>query len=137
MEKVILYTNGVAAGKLGPAVIGVSIEEADGKVVKEIVEAIGNATNEYAEYFAVVRALQIAEEIYGAKTRKLEFEIRLCHELVKQQLNNEAPIKDVSLIGHFIEIHNLGVASFPQVIMTQVSLASNQANQLVKESLAA
>lgn len=138
MEKITLYIGGLAKGNPGPAAIGVSMVDASGQVLKELSESIGNANNDYAEYFAVVRALQVAEEKFGAKTREKEFEIKLSNELVKKQLNNEEPIKNVSLIGHFIEIHNLGVASFPNVKLTHISPAQNQSvEKLISGILAA
>lgn len=136
MEKITIYTRGLAKGNLGPAAIAVLVVDATDKVLLQVVESIGNATNEYAEYFAVVRALQLVEESLGNKTRKIQFEIKLCNELIKKQLNNEEQIKDISLIGHFIEIHNLGVASFPNVILTLVSTEENiVTDKLVREAL--
>jgi ribonuclease HI len=136
MEKITIYTRGLATGSLGPAAISVSMVDSANKVLVQVAESIGNATNEYAEYFAVVRALQLAEENFGNKTREIHFEIKLCNELVKKQLNNEAEIKDISLIGHFIEIHNMGVVSFPHVSLTLVATQQNQeTDKLVREVL--
>jgi len=114
----------------------VQILDAKGKVLKEVSETIGNATNSYAEYFAVIRALQTCQEHFGKKTNKLQFEIKLDSELVKKQLSNESQIKDISLIGHFIEIYNLRVESFPNLTLTHLPREKNKnADRLVNKAL--
>lgn len=136
METITIFTCGGSRGNPGPAAVGVLILNAEGAVLMEVSETIGNATNDYAEYFAVIRALQVCQEHFGKKTNKLHFEIKLNSELVKKQLGSEAQIKDISLIGHFIEIHNLRVASFPNLTLTQVPRKQNKkADRLVNKAL--
>ena len=54
----LIHTDGGARGNPGPAGIGAVIRDADtGKVLEEISEYIGEATNNQAEYRAVIRAL--------------------------------------------------------------------------------
>lgn len=126
MKKVTIFTHGSAKENPGPAAIGVYIVDEDGKVLQEISEAIGNATNNYAEYFAVVRGLQALEELFGDKTKKIEFELKLSNEMVCKQLNARCQIKDVGLIGHFIEIFNIRVASFPNLTLIYIKQKSNK-----------
>lgn len=136
MEQITIFTRGSAKSDPGPAAIGVQIVGADGKVLKEVAEAIGNATNNYAEYFSVIRSLQTAEEMFGEKTKELQFELKLDSELVKKQLNGETQIKDVGLVGHFIEVHNMRVASFPNLKLTHIRRKCNkEAERLVNEVL--
>lgn len=136
METVTIFTDGGSRGNPGPAAIGVHIVDAKGKVLKEVSETIGNATNNYAEYFAVIRALQTVKELFGKKTKEMQFELKLDSELVKKQLNGEYQIKDVGLVGHFIEIHNLRVANFPHLKLTHVRREFNkEADRLVNEAL--
>lgn len=136
MEKITIYTDGGSRGNPGPAAVGAQILDADKKVLKEVSETVGNATNNYAEYFAVVRALQVAKEHFGKKTKEIEFELKLDSELVKKQLNNEYQIKEPGLVPLFIEIHNMRVASFPNLILTHVPRDQNkEADRLVNEAL--
>lgn len=136
METITIFTDGGSRGNPGPAAIGAQLVDAEGKVLTEVSETIGNATNNYAEYFAVVRALQAAKELYGKKTKEMQFELKLDSELVKKQLSGEYQIKDVGLIGHFIEIHNMRVASFPHLTFTHVRREFNkEADRLVNEAL--
>jgi len=136
METVTIFTDGGSRGNPGPAAVGAQILDANGKVLKEVSEKIGNATNNYAEYFAVIRALQSAKELFGKRTKELQFELKLDSELVKKQLNSEYQIKDIGLVPHFIEIHNLRVSSFPNLILTHVRRELNkEADRLVNEAL--
>jgi ribonuclease HI len=136
MEKITIFTDGGSRGNPGPAAVGAQIVAVDGKVLKEVSETIGNATNNYAEYFAVIRALQTAKEMFGKKTKEIQFELKLDSELVKKQLNGEYQIKEVGLVPHFIEIHNLRVSSFPHLTFTHVRREFNkEADRLVNEAL--
>ena len=73
METITIFTDGGSRGNPGPSAIGVYITDAEGKVVKEVSESIGNATNNFAEYQAVMRGLQIAKELFGKKTNEIQF----------------------------------------------------------------
>lgn len=136
MNTVTIFTDGGSRGNPGPAAVGVYIIDADNNVVKEVSETIGNATNNFAEYMAVVRGLQVAKDIYGKKTKETAFELKLDSELVKKQLNAEYQIKDAGLVPLFIEIHNLRVAAFPNLTLTHVRREFNkEADRLVNEAL--
>ena len=60
MKKLIIYTDGVCRGNPGPAGIGIVICDESGRVVKEHEEFIGTATNNIAEYRALITALELA-----------------------------------------------------------------------------
>jgi ribonuclease HI len=136
MQKIYIYTDGDSRGNPGPAAIGVYVTDAQGNMLREVAETIGNATNNFAEYQAVMRGLQIVQEMYGEKTKEIEFELCLDSELVKKQLNSEYQIKDASLVPYFIEIHNLRVSAIPNLTLTHVPREKNQAaDRLVNEAL--
>lgn len=136
MEKVICYTKGEARGNPGPAGVGVYIVDATGLVLKEHHEAIGNSSADFAEYYAVMVALQTLQTVYGATSTTMAFEIRLENEVVKQQLNAESPITNPGLVPMFIEIHNMSVANFPNLAFTLITPAENvEATHLVHEAL--
>lgn len=136
MEKIICYTDGGARGNPGPSAVGVYIETASGEMVAEAKQTIGNATNNFAEYNAVMVGLQTLKQLYGKATKTMEFELRLDSELVKKQLNAEYQIKEPGLVPMFIEIHNLRVANFPHLTLTHVPRAQNkEADRLVNEAL--
>jgi len=136
MKTITIYTDGGSRGNPGPAAIGVQIVDASGTVLKEVSEAIGNATNNFAEYQAVMRGLETLKQVLGKDTKTTEVEIRLDSELVKKQLNHEYQIKEPGLVPLFIAIHNLRVSSFPKLTLTHVPRAQNkEADRLVNEAL--
>lgn len=127
MEIITIYTAGVAKGNPGPASIGIEIDDANGKVLEEVSEMIGNATSNFAEYNALVKGLQIATDIFGKQTTELKFELKLSSELVKMQLNGELQINNPALVPQFIEIHNLRIISFPNLNIIHISESENKA----------
>lgn len=136
METIIAYTDGGARGNPGPAGIGVYITDQTGSVLKEVAESLGNATNNFAEYQAVMVALQTLRHMYGKRTKEMQFDVRLDSELVTKQLNNEYQIKEPGLVPQFIEIHNMRVASFPNITFTHVPREKNkEADRLANEAM--
>lgn len=131
-----MFTDGGARGNPGPAGIGVQIVDESGTVLKEVSQAIGNSTNNYAEYQAVMVGLQTLKQHFGKQTKDMEFEVKLDSELVKKQLNAEYQIKEPGLVPMFIEIHNLRVANFPQLTLTHIPREKNkEADRLANEAM--
>jgi ribonuclease HI len=62
-KALVLHVDGGARGNPGPAAIGVVISVPDGEVVEELAELIGPATNNVAEYRALLRGLERAREL--------------------------------------------------------------------------
>jgi len=126
MEKIIAFTDGGARGNPGPAGIGVYIQDEHGKMLKEVSQFLGNATNNFAEYNGVMVGLQTLKAMFGKKTKEMHFEIRMDSELVKKQLNGEYQIKEPGLVPYFIEIHNMRVSSFPNLTLTHIPREKNK-----------
>src|SRR3954469_4076943 len=59
-DLITAHIDGGARGNPGPAGFGVHIQDADGKVIAEISEFLGHQTNNYAEYSALLAALEYA-----------------------------------------------------------------------------
>jgi len=60
MDEIIIYTDGASRGNPGPAGIGVVLCTRKGEIIQEISEHLGTATNNIAEYTAVIRGLEAA-----------------------------------------------------------------------------
>jgi ribonuclease HI len=91
--KLIIHTDGGARGNPGPAGIGVVIEE-EGKTIAKIGKVIGNATNNVAEYTAVVEALK---EVKEKNYHPLTIDFFLDSTLVVNQLNGMFKVKEPHL----------------------------------------
>ena len=126
MRKLIIYTDGGARNNPGPAGIGAVFKAENRKIIFEISEYIGEATNNQAEYRAVIAALQKAREL-GAQ----ELEFYLDSELVVKQLNREYRVKDRDLAPLFLQIHNLSL-DFKKIIFCHIPREKNEeADRLV------
>lgn len=88
----VVHVDGGARGNPGPAAIGVVVSEPGGTVIDELGERIGVATNNVAEYRAVLAGLERAAAL-GAR----EVEIVNDSELVARQLTGAYKVKHPSM----------------------------------------
>jgi ribonuclease HI len=86
--KLTVHVDGGARGNPGPAAIGVVVSDPEGEVVDEVAERIGVATNNVAEYRALLRGVERAHAL-GAT----EVEIVNDSELVAKQLTGVYKVK--------------------------------------------
>ena len=119
-NKLIVYTDGGARGNPGPAGIGAVLYDEQKNIVAEISEYIGKATNNQAEYKAVIAAITKAKEL-GAK----ELDFYLDSELVVKQLNREYKVKNNGLAPLFVQIYN-AVLSFKKVTFSHIRREMNK-----------
>ncbi len=101
-EKIIIYTDGGSRGNPGKAGIGAVLKDENKKNIAEISKYLGIATNNQAEYTAVIYALK--------KAQKLNAQILECYldsELIVKQLKGEYKVKNKGLIPLFIELCRL------------------------------
>lgn len=126
-KKLTIYSDGGARGNPGPAGIGAALL-ADKKVVGTVSKYIGEATNNQAEYWAIIEALKKAKEL-GAE----EVECFLDSELVVKQLNQEYRVKDKDLGILFVKVWNLKInfkkISFHHIRREQNEMADKLANE--------
>ena len=102
--KLTIYSDGGARGNPGPAGIGAVIYDEAGQVIGEVSEYLGVATNNQAEYKALIAALKKAASLKAA-----EVVCYLDSELVVKQLNREYRVKDKDLAPLFLEVYNLSL----------------------------
>jgi ribonuclease HI len=86
--ELVLHVDGGARGNPGPAAIGVVISRPDGLVVEEVAETIGVATNNVAEYRALLRGLERAAAL-GAQTVRIVND----SELIARQVSGTYKVK--------------------------------------------
>lgn len=91
-KKLFLYTDGGSRGNPGPAGIGVVILDDKKKKIKEISRYIGEATNNIAEYNALVSGLEESVNM-GAR----EIIVYMDSELITRQLSGEYRVKDADI----------------------------------------
>jgi ribonuclease HI len=103
-EKLIINADGASRHNPGPAAIGATIKDTRGRLVASISKSIGRATNNQAEYKALIAALEKAIEIgratnnqaeYKALIAALEKAIEIGARQVDIQLDSELVVKQM------------------------------------------
>lgn len=135
-DRIVCYTDGGARGNPGPAGAGAVLAKADGAVIAELSQFLGNATNNFAEYAAVLLALKELKRRFGSKTKTLHIDMRMDSQLIQRQLAGEYQIKEPGLVPQFIEIHNMRVKDFPYITFTHVPREKNKdADRLANDAM--
>lgn len=128
--RLILHTDGAARGNPGPAGIGAVLTDGSGRTVATLAEGIGVATNNQAEYRAVIEGLRLAAE-RGAK-RVL---VRSDSKLLVEQLAGRFRVKNPTLQRLHQEVRAL-VRSFDRVNFEHVRRGENaDADALANEGV--
>lgn len=132
----LIHTDGGSRGNPGPAAIGVVIEEEGGMLKKEYGEYIGRATNNEAEYQAVIFALKKLKQLVGKETaRQAVIKVHVDSELVERQINNKYKILDKKIKLLFMDIWNLRM-DFGNVIFKHIPREDNHgADKMVNAAL--
>jgi ribonuclease HI len=130
--RVVVHVDGGARGNPGPAAIGAVVTSAadDGDVLAERGEYIGEATNNVAEYRALLLGLSLAHDV-GAN----EVDVVGDSELVARQIGGEYKVKSAALKPLFAEAMAT-LRSFDHWSVSNVPRAQNaRADELVNEAL--
>lgn len=129
MKKLVINTDGGSRNNPGPAGIGIVFSDENGEVVAKFKEYIGEATNNVAEYSALVYALNKAKDFEVD-----EIECRLDSELVVKQLNGEYKVKDPGMKKLYEQVQEL--IFFKPVKFVHVRREFNKlADKLVNEAI--
>lgn len=102
MDKIIIQTDGAARGNPGPAGIGGYIYLPSGERLLSFSEYIGEATNNVAEYSALLYALKQA-----VKYKALKVELKLDSELIVKQLQGIYKVKNEGLKPYYFSVKAL------------------------------
>lgn len=130
MDKLIIFSDGGARGNPGPAGTGAIIYNEDKQVVAEVSNFLGVATNNQAEYQALISALQKAVSL-GA----VEVACYLDSELVVRQLNREYKVKNKELAPLFLQVYNLSLG-FKKISFHHIPREQNkEADRLANEAM--
>jgi ribonuclease HI len=128
--KARLFTDGGSRGNPGPAAYAFVLEAEDGTVLDARGEAIGVATNNVAEYAALVAGLERAVEA-GVD----ELEVVSDSELMVKQMRGEYKVKNRALQDLFLDASRLA-RNIRRVTYTAVRREQNElADSLVNEAL--
>ncbi|MDZ7849319.1 MAG: ribonuclease HI [Halodesulfurarchaeum sp.] len=127
--RVYVYFDGACRGNPGPSAVGWVLVDGDG-IVDEGGETIGRATNNQAEYEALIRGLEVAVR-YGYD----EAEIRGDSELIVKQVSGAWNTNDPTLREYRVRVHEL-LSEFGEYAIKHVPRETNErADELANEAL--
>jgi ribonuclease H / adenosylcobalamin/alpha-ribazole phosphatase len=120
-DELLVWTDGGARGNPGPAGIGAVVTRPDGTRLAEIAEGIGWATNNVAEYRAVIAGLKRARALGARRVR-----LRADSLLLVQQLRGAWKVKNAGLQPLWNEAMRLA-RGFDRVVFEHVPRGRNRA----------
>lgn len=130
MDRVTVNVDGGARGNPGPAAIGVVVRDAGGEVLEERGEKIGRATNNVAEYRALLLGIERAAAL-GAS----ELELVGDSELIVRQVEGRYKVKDATMKELHGEVKK-ALAPFERWSIRHVRREQNaDADRLVNQAL--
>lgn len=130
MSTFVLYVDGASRGNPGEAAIGASLQNDSGEELDQVSLAIGMATNNCAEYRALIEGLKLAK-----KNGLVNLEVRADSELMVRQINGEYRVKDPGLKALWKEVKNL-TQQFEGFSIVHVPREENKrADQLANQAL--
>ncbi len=132
--KVRVYIDGASRGNPGPAAAGVLLQDDRGKTIKELCQYIGEATNNVAEYQALLLGLEEAKQLQPS-----ELIVLSDSELLIKQLTGVYKVKSSHLKSLYVEALSL-LESFPRYQVKKVTrkenaIADSLANQALDEAV--
>ena len=128
--RAILHIDGASRGNPGPAAIGVVIADEDGTVLAQVSEYIGQATNNVAEYKALLRGLKEAERL-GVESLLIYGD----SQLMIRQMNREYRVRHPGLLPLYNQAQDL-VRVFRDVSFVHVPREKNaSADELANRAL--
>jgi ribonuclease HI len=132
VKRAVLYADGAARGNPGPAGAGAALLDEEGRVVGEAMRFLAHATNNVAEYTALIIGLEEAQ-----RHAVQDLDIRMDSKLVVEQMNGRWKIKHPNLKPLAQQAGAL-LASFPKrqirhVPREQNTIADALANRAIDE----
>ena len=133
MKELEIYIDGASQGNPGAAGIGVIICK-DGEVLKNISNYIGRATNNFAEYMALIYAL---EEALIIKAESIK--VNTDSQLLYRQIKREYKIKSPNIVGLYNQAAHL-ISAFKEVSINYIPRQNNRgadklATKAIKEAV--
>jgi ribonuclease HI len=130
VESVVVNVDGGARGNPGPAAVAAVVHDGSGGVLAERSETIGEATNNVAEYRAMLLGIALAREL-GAS----EVELIGDSELIVKQVQGKYKVKQDHLRPLHTKVRD-ELRGFDRWSVRNVPRAENaRADELVNEAL--
>lgn len=135
--KVEIYTDGGSFGNPGPSAYGFVIQSDKKEILYEEGQTIGHATNNIAEYTALIRAFEKVLELAGKKELVVrEIAVYADSQLMIQQIRGHYKVKKPHIRDLFDEVYRLIPRLNVPISYTHIPREQNtRADSLVKRAL--
>lgn len=134
--KLIIYTDGGARGNPGLGAAAFVIKDTNGQILQKDGTFLGVATNNEAEYQAVMEAFLRVRDNFQ-KQLPLEVEVRADSKLVVEQLSGNFKVKNSRIKALFDQVKNLqnevGQVSYTYIPRAENFLADELVNQILDQ----
>ncbi|PIT97565.1 ribonuclease H [Candidatus Berkelbacteria bacterium CG10_big_fil_rev_8_21_14_0_10_41_12] len=131
-KKILIWSDGGSRGNPGPAGIGFVIKDSGNKLIYERGDVIGEATNNIAEYSAVLEALKYVKKNIATS----EINCMCDSELIVKQLRGEYKVKNAKLKQLFYDIRSKLMEVGANISFTHVPRDKNErADELYNKAL--
>jgi ribonuclease HI len=131
---ITIFTDGGSRGNPGPAGSGAVIYQGKKKVA-EVSKFLGMQTNNFAEYEALLLALEATRAELGSPIKEL-VTVKMDSELIVRQMTGIYKVKDPTLKLKHAEAKRMIVESFPKIEFVHIRREFNsEADQLANDAM--
>lgn len=144
-KQLAVFADGGARGNPGPAAIGFVIRDSSGKIIHQQGKYIGKATNNVAEYQAVIEALKWIKSSIPALPAGRQYPVSsiqffLDSKLIVNQLNGLFKVKEIKMRNLIIKVRQLereagGNVSYQTIPREKNSLADSLVNRAIDKEI--
>ena len=132
---IIINTDGGARGNPGPSAAGAVIRRG-GTIIATVAVYLGEQTNNWAEYEALILALEKAYEVLGVEMMELSIEIRMDSQLIVRQMEGRYKVKEPTLKEKHARVKELLEEYAPNAHFMHIPREENKdADKLVNQVL--
>ena len=130
LKSINIFIDGASRGNPGPSGIGIVFCDDRNNVVKKLFKFIGNATNNVAEYSALIYAMQEA-----LIDRYNDVKIKSDSELLTKQLTGEYKVKNDNLRPYYDMFHHIA-RGFDKIEIISINRDNNSiADKLANKAI--
>lgn len=134
LKGITIFTDGGARGNPGPAGAGAAIFQ-DSKEIAHVSKFLGIQTNNWAEYEALILALEATMKALGTPVREA-VTVKMDSELIVKQMKGEYKVKNLHLKEKYQHVCLLIEKSFPRISFVHVRRELNKrADELANDAM--
>lgn len=131
---ITIFTDGGSRGNPGPSGAGAAIYKGE-KEIGSVSKFLGTQTNNWAEYEALILALETTHRLLGSPVTSL-VTIKMDSELIVKQMKGEYKVKNPDMKIKHQRVKELILESFPKIEFVHVRREYNKrADELANEAM--